>query len=150
MSCFHVSVQLRVSSSRVLSRLRALFHVGAWCSDPGTRVLSFGFVSGSDTRAPCSVSLCECAVSSSLGSALFCLHVFCGVARSSCFYRLRAFILCLVLWDTQLVYTLAACVHVVMSCVNMWLMSFFVAVRVLFCTWLVICLLAMCLCFCFV
>ncbi len=29
-----------------LSRLRALFHVGALCSDPGTHVLSFGFVSG--------------------------------------------------------------------------------------------------------
>ncbi len=46
MSCFHVSVWLRVCSSRVLSRLHALFHVGAWCPDPGTHVLSFGFVSG--------------------------------------------------------------------------------------------------------
>ncbi len=33
-------------SSRALSRLRALFHVGAWCLDPGTHVLSFGHVMG--------------------------------------------------------------------------------------------------------
>ncbi len=34
MSCFHVSARLRVCSSHVLSCLRALFRVGAWCSDP--------------------------------------------------------------------------------------------------------------------
>ncbi len=43
---FHVSARLRVCSSRALSRLRALFHVGAWCLDPGTHVLSFGPVTG--------------------------------------------------------------------------------------------------------
>ncbi len=43
MSCFHVSAQLRVCSIPE-SRLCALFHVGAWCSDPGTHVLSFSFV----------------------------------------------------------------------------------------------------------
>ncbi len=48
-----------------------------------------------NTRAPRSVSLCECAVSNSLGRALFWPRVFCGIARSSCFYRLRAFMLCL-------------------------------------------------------
>ncbi len=41
-----MSMRLRVCLSRALSRLRALFHVGARCSDPGTHVLSFGFVSG--------------------------------------------------------------------------------------------------------
>ncbi len=46
MSCFYVSARLRVCSSCALSRLRALFRVGAWCSDPSTHVLSFGFVSG--------------------------------------------------------------------------------------------------------
>ncbi len=46
MSCFYVSARLRVCSSRALSRLRTLFRVGAWCLDPGTHVLSFGFVSG--------------------------------------------------------------------------------------------------------
>ncbi len=41
-----VNVRSRVCSNRALSRLGVLFRVGAWCSDPGTRVLSFGFVSG--------------------------------------------------------------------------------------------------------
>ncbi len=65
---------------------------------------------GSDTRAPRSVSLWECVVSSSL----FCPRVFCCVARSSCFYRLHAFMLYLVLCGTQLVYSLAyfLCEHV--------------------------------------
>ncbi len=36
-------------SSRALSRLRALFRVGAWCSDPGTHLLSFGSCRGLDT-----------------------------------------------------------------------------------------------------
>ncbi len=45
-SWFHVSARLRVCSSRALSHLRALFRVGAWCSDPSTHVLSFGFESG--------------------------------------------------------------------------------------------------------
>ncbi len=70
---------------------------------------------GSDTRAPCSVSLCECVVSSLLGHTLFCPPVFCGVARSSCYYRLRAFMLCLVLCGTQLVYFIGcvlSCCHV--------------------------------------
>ncbi len=46
MSHFYVSVQLRVYSSHALSHLFALFHVGVWCSVPGTQVLSFGFVTG--------------------------------------------------------------------------------------------------------
>ncbi len=33
----------------------------------------------------------------------------------------------LVLCGTQLVYSLAACFHVVMSCVNTWLMSFLIS-----------------------
>ncbi len=41
MSGFHVSTRFRVYSCHALSRLRALFHVDAWCSDPGTHVLSF-------------------------------------------------------------------------------------------------------------
>ncbi len=70
---------------------------------------------GSDTRAPCSVSLCECAVSSSLGRALIYPRVFCGLERSLSFYRLRAFMLCLVLCGTQLVYLIGcvvSCCHV--------------------------------------
>ncbi len=73
------------------------------------------------------LSLCECAVSRSLGTAHSCPRVFCCVARSSCFYRLHAFMFYLVLCGTQLVYSLAACFHVVMSCVNTWLMSFLIS-----------------------
>ncbi len=122
MSCFYVSARLRVCSSRALSCLRALFCVGAWCSDPGTHVLSFGSCRGSDTRAP-SVSLCEraarvrsaarscprvlCVVLHAVRVFIGCVHscyVLCCVARSSCI-------------------SLAACFHVVMSCVNTRLMS---------------------------
>ncbi len=38
----------------------------------------------------------------------------------------RAFVFYIVLCGTQLVYSLAACFHVVMSCVNTWLMSFLI------------------------
>ncbi len=86
--------------------------------------LEFRFRDGVRTLALHFLSLCECAVSISLGTAHSCPRVFCCVARSSCFYRLRAFMLYLVLCGTQLVYSLAACFHVVMSCVNTWLMSF--------------------------
>ncbi len=78
--------------------------------------LEFQFrVGGSDSRAPRSVSLWECAVSRSLGRTLFCPRVFCCDARSSCFYRLRAFMLYLVLCGTQLVYFIGcvlSCCHV--------------------------------------
>ncbi len=143
MSGFHVSVRLRVCSSRALSRLRALFHVGAWCSDPGTHVLSFGFVSGfghSCSTFCLFVGVCSLefarphALLSTCDLLLHAVHVFIGCMHS-------CYILCCV--ACRLCISLAACFHVVMSCV----MS---CVRVLFCTWLVICLLAMCLCFCFV
>ncbi len=102
MSCFYVSAQLRVCLSCALSHLRALFHVG--------------FRDGVGTlHASCSVSLCECAVLSLLGRALFFAGVFCGVAHSSCFYWLHAFMLCLVLCGTQLVYFIGyvlSCCHV--------------------------------------
>ncbi len=44
-----------------------------------------------------------------------CVVCVCGVARSSCFYRLRAFMLCLVLCGTQLVFFIGcvlSCCHV--------------------------------------
>ncbi len=61
MSCFHMSARLQVCSSCALSRLGALFYVGALCSDPGTHVLSFGFVSGfGHSRSTfCLFVLCE-------------------------------------------------------------------------------------------
>ncbi len=116
----------RAASSVLESRLRALFHVGAWCLDPGTHVLSFVHVTGFG-HSRFIFCHCVCAVSSLLGTAHSCPRVFCCVARSSCFYRLRAFMLYLVLCGTQLVYSLAACCHVVMYCVNSWLMSFLIS-----------------------
>ncbi len=99
--------RLRLCSSRALSRLRTLFRVGAWCSDPGTHVLRFGFRVWVRTLALHFLSLCDCALS--------CPRVFCCVACSSCFYRLRAFMLYLVLCGTQLVYFIGcmlSCCHV--------------------------------------
>ncbi len=103
--------------------------VSCWSVVFGSRHSCFEFRSrdGVRTLALHFLSLCECAVSSSLGTAHSCPRVFCCVARSLCFYRLRAFMLYLVLCGTQLVYSLAACFHVVMSCVNTWLMSFLIS-----------------------
>ncbi len=120
MSCFYVSARLRVCSSRALSRLRALFSVGAWCSDPGTHVLSFGFVSGfGHSRSmfclivclSCPRVLCVCVVLHAVHVFIGCVHscyVLCCVSRSSCF-------------------SLAACFHVVVSCVNTRLMSILIS-----------------------
>ncbi len=143
MSCFHVSVLEPCALSSACLVL---------CSDPGTRVLSFGFVSGfrhsrsvfclvvwvcglecarvmqslvwgfcfvlergvripalvswvsvscrgSDTRAPCSVLLCECAVWSVLGRVLFCLCSLCfiGVIVISSPSMLPCVVFCLAL-----------------------------------------------------
>ncbi len=114
MSCFYVSARLRVRSSRALSCLHALFCVGAWCSDPGTHALRFGFVSGfGHSRSMFCLIVWACG-SSSLGRALLstCVVCVCGVARSSCSYRLCAFMLCLVLCGTQLVFFIGC----VLSC----------------------------------
>ncbi len=162
-----MSVRSRVCSSRALSRLGVLFRVGAWCSDPGTHVLSFGFVSGfrhsrsmfchlvwacglecarivrslvwvfcfvlergvripalvswvsvscrgSDTRAPCSVLLCECVVSSVLESCA--LSSGCFVSCWSVVFRSRHS--CLEFRFRVGVQTLA--LHVLSSCVSVW------------------------------
>ncbi len=140
-----VSVRSQVCSNRALSHLGVLFRVGAWCSDPGTHVLSFGFVSGFrhsrsvfclvvwvcglescalssacfvscwsvvfgsrhsclefrfrvgvQTLAPCSVLLCECAVSSVLescalssGCFVSCWSVVFGSRHSCLEFRFR-------------------------------------------------------------
>ncbi len=80
-------------SSRALSRLRAFFHVGAWCSDPGTHVLSFCFVSGFGHSR-----------------SMFCLIVWvCGLE----FVRPRALLsTCVLGCCTQFVFLSAACIHV--------------------------------------
>ncbi len=92
---------------------------------------------GYDSNRRRFLSLCECAVSSSLGCAHSCPRVFCCVARSSCFYRLRAFMLYLVLCGFHVV---MSCFHVVivlhmagelfaghvlvfLFCVSTWLLS---------------------------
>ncbi len=126
MSGFRVSTRLRVCSSRELSHLRTLFHVGAWCSDPGTHVLSFGFVSGFGHSR--SVFHCESAWFRVRSTARFPVHV--------CFVVLHAvrvfigcmhscYILCCV--ARSLYISLAACFHVVMSCVDTWVMSFLIS-----------------------
>ncbi len=130
MSCFYVSARPRVCSSLALSRLCALFCVGAWCSDPGTHVLSFGFVSGFGHCAPCSVSLCERAarVRSAARSLVHvccvcvwfvflsaaCIHVMsCAVWHAACvFHWLRLLSCCRVLWNTRLMSILISCVFV--------------------------------------
>ncbi len=77
--------------------------------------LEFRFPVGVRTLALRFLSLCECAVSSSLDCVLSCTRVFCCVAHSSCFYLLHAFMLYLVLCGTQLVYFIGcvlSCCHV--------------------------------------
>ncbi len=122
---FHVSAWLRVCSCRALSRLRALFHVGAWCLDPGTHVLSFGHVTGfghsrsffchcvsarSRVRSAPRTLVHVCfvvlhAVRVSIGCVQLC-YMLCCVARSLYIHWLCAFML---------------------SCVNTWLMSFLIS-----------------------
>ncbi len=134
MFCFYVSARLRVCSSRVLSRLHTLFRFGAWCSDPSTHVLTFGFVTGFwHSRSMLCLVVWVCSLEFAWPHTLLTTcFVFCVVARSSCFYRLCAFMFCLVLSGTQLVFFIS-CVFV-SSFAHGW--------------WFV--LLAMCLCFCFV
>ncbi len=126
LSCFHVSMQLRMCSSRALSLCMPCFTLERGVRIPA--LMSWVSVScrGSDTRALHSVSLYECAVSSSLGHTLFCPRVFCCVARSLCFIGCvhSCYILCSV--ARSLCISLAACFHVVMSFLNTWLMSFLI------------------------
>ncbi len=93
MSCFYVSVQLRVCPSLALSRLRALFCVGAWCSDPCVQT---GFVLLHTVRVLSATSI----------------HVMsCAVWHAACvFYWLRAFMFSCLVWKRGLwVFSLAAC-----------------------------------------
>ncbi len=142
MSCFHVSARLRECLSRVLSRLRALFCVGAWCLDPGTHVLSFMCRVGVRTLAL--HVLCACSLEFARPRALLstCV-VFCVVARSLCFIGCvhSCYVLCYV--ARSLCFSLAACFHVVMSCVNTWFMSILISCVFVSCLthgwWFVLC-----------
>ncbi len=131
MSGFHVSVRLRVCSSRALSRLRAFFHVERGVRIPA--LMSWVSVTwrGLDTHTPRSVSLCECACIS--------CYILCCVARSLYIHWLRAFMLSCLVWTCGLwVFSSAACscpvlhmagdlfaghVLVFLFCVSTWLLS---------------------------
>ncbi len=132
----------RAASSVLESRaLSSACLVSCWSVVFGSRHSCFEFRSrdGVRTLALHFLSLCECAVSSSLGTAHSCPRVFCCVARSLCFYRLRAFMLSCLVWTRGLwVFSLAACscpvlhmagdlfaghVLVFLFCVSMWLLS---------------------------
>ncbi len=118
MSCFHA-----------ISRLRALFHVGAWCSDPGTRVLSFGFVSGfGHSRSTFCLFVWVCGLEFARPHALLSTCVLLCCTQFVFFFIgcvHSCYILCCV--AHSLCISLAVCFHVVMSCVNMWLMSFLIS-----------------------
>ncbi len=103
--------------------------------------LEFWFrVGGSDTRALHSVSLCECAVSSSLSSMLLCPRVLCYVvALSSRFIGCMHSFYVLCCEACRLCISLAACFHIVMSCLSTWLMSILISCVFVFVSWLVIC-----------
>ncbi len=126
--------------------------LGAWCSDPGTHVLSFGFVSGFGHSR-----------------SMFCLFV--GVWGLELARPHTLLSTCVLLCCTQFVFLSAVCIHVIscavwhaacgfigclLSCCHVLCehvvneFSHYLRVCVLFCTWPVNCLLAMCLCFCFV
>ncbi len=79
-----VGVQTLVSlCERALSRLCALCRVGAWCSDPGAHVLSFGVVSGFGHSSLCvSVRSLVCVLVS-------CWSVVFGSRRSCLEFRCR-------------------------------------------------------------
>ncbi len=117
MSCFYVSARLRVCSSRVLSVCVPCFVLERGVRIPALMSWLLVLWRGSDTRAPCYVLLCECAVSSSLGRALFWSRVLCFVLL----HAVRVFIGCvhscsvLCCVARSLCFSLAVCFHVVMS-----------------------------------
>ncbi len=118
MSCFYVSARLRV---------RSLVCVPCFMLERGVRVpalMSWVSVScrGSDTRAPRSVLLCEFAVSNSLwphAHLSMCVLLHAVRAFVGCVHS--CYVLCCV--ARSLCISLVACFHVVMSCVNTWLMN---------------------------
>ncbi len=77
--------------------------------------LEFRFRVGVRTLALHVLSHCVSVQSRVHSAVRSSVHEICGVARSSCFYRLHAFMLCLVLSGTQLVYFMGcvlSCCHV--------------------------------------
>ncbi len=120
-----MSAWLRVCSSRALSRLRALFHVGAWCLDPGTHVLSFGHVTGfGHSRS----IFCHCvSARSRVRSAPHTLVHVCFVVLHAVRVSIGCVRLCYILCCVVMWLCAVCCFHVVMFCVNTWLMSFLIS-----------------------
>ncbi len=120
-----MSARLRVCSSRALSRLRTLFRVGAWCSDPSTYVLSLGFVSGVRTLALHFLSLCECVVPSETELLSTCVLLCCTqfvFLSATCIHVISCAV-----WHAACVFHWLCAFVAFMSCVNTWLMSFLIS-----------------------
>ncbi len=110
----------RVCSSRALSRLRVLFHVGALVFGSGTHVLSFGVVSGFGHSRSNVLSLCVSARSRVRSAVRYSVHVCFVVLHAvrvfiGCVRSCYIFLCCVA---RSLCISLATCFHVVMSCVN--------------------------------
>ncbi len=117
--------------------VRSLVCVPCFMLERGVRIpalMSWVSVScrGSGTRAPCSVSLWECAVSSS-STACSSVHVCFVVLHAVC-VSIGCVHLCYICVARSLCISLAACFHVVMSRVNTWLMSFLISCMFMSCS----------------
>ncbi len=115
---FYVIVRLRVCSSR-----RSLICVPCFVLERGVRIpalMSWVSVScrGLDTRAPCSVSFSGIPVLSSRVLCFMLLHAV-RVLSVACIHVMYCAVCLCFSW--------AACSHVVMSCVNTWLMSILIS-----------------------
>ncbi len=111
---------LPVSAFRTVRSLICLPCFVLECGVQIPALMSWFWCRGSDTHSPCSVSLCECAVSSSLGHILFCPHVLCFVLlHAVCvfiiFVQSCYFLYCAA---CSLCFSLAVCFHVMslLSC----------------------------------
>ncbi len=108
----------RAASSVLESRaLSSACLVSCWSVVFGSRhsCLEFRSRDGVRTLTLHFLSLCECVVSGSLDTAHSCPRVFCCVARSSCFYRLRAFyVISCAVWHAVCIFIgcVLSCCHV--------------------------------------
>ncbi len=125
-----VGVRTLVSlCERALSRLCVLFRVGAWCSDPGAHVLSFGFVLGFRHSSLCvSVRSLVRSTWTRVGVSIGCVYscyILCCVARSLCIHWLSAFMLSCLVWTCGVCF-LISCVFVSCSAHGWWFVCVFV------------------------
>ncbi len=128
----------RAASSVLESRaLSSACRVSCWSVVFGSRHSCFEFRSrdGVRTLALHFLSLCECAVSSSLGTVHSCPRMFCCVARSSCLYCCvhLCYILCCVARSLYIHWLCAFMLSTRVSCVNTWLMNFLISCMFMSC-----------------